>query len=121
MPTCTSMFSNTSFELSTCFPHVAVREQIDSDDEENASFESIVSDNSDPEYEPDITGEISSEDNSDDDGEAVKKKKNIQVSAESYTRNKNGLVWLSADPPSSRTSKAEILARGKLKKLRLKL
>ncbi len=75
MPTCTSMFSNTSFELSTCFPHVAVREQIDSDDEENASFESIVSDNSDPEYEPDITGEISSEDNSDDDGEAVKKKK----------------------------------------------
>ncbi len=34
MPTCTSMFSNTSFELSTCFPHVAVREQIDSDDEE---------------------------------------------------------------------------------------
>ncbi len=75
MPTCTSMFSNTSFELSTCFPHVAVREQIDSDDEENASFESIVSDNSDPEYEPHITGQISSEDNSDDDGEAVKKKK----------------------------------------------
>lgn len=87
-----------------------MREQIDSDDEENASFESIVSDDSDPEYEPDITGEISSEDDSDDDGEAARNEP-VQVPAdetESYT-SKNGLLWLSADPPSSRTIGCNIL------------
>lgn len=84
----------------------AVREQIidDDDSEENNSF-SIVSDNSDPEYEPDTTEEISSEDDSDYDGEAANQSEPAQVptdEAESYT-SKNGLVWLSADPPSSRT------------------
>lgn len=78
----------------------AVREQIidDDDSEENNSF-SIVSDNSDPEYEPDTTGEISSEDDSDYDGEAANQSEPAQVPTderESYT-SKNGLVWLSAD------------------------
>lgn len=66
------------------------KENIDFDDDENVSFESNVSNDSVPEYEPDAkcTGEITSDNDSVDGGEAAAQNELFQVTtdeAESYT------------------------------------